>query len=155
VSAIFQRERIAAQGVTERGQILVLFAFCLVAIIAMVGLILDGGGAFAQRRHEQTAVDLAALAGANRYFVSNNPTDATTTARAVAAANGYVDGVAGASVDVTVGSSPQVGVKVTITAPHANTFSALLGQPSWTVEAQAGANAGFSASGTFLPRLTQ
>ena len=34
----------------ERGQIIVIFALALVAIIAMVGLVLDGGSAFAQRR---------------------------------------------------------------------------------------------------------
>ena len=33
----------------ERGQILVLFALALVAIVGMVGLVLDSGGAFAQR----------------------------------------------------------------------------------------------------------
>ena len=44
---------------------LVLFTLALVAIIAMVGLILDGGGAFAQRRGQQNAADLAALAGAD------------------------------------------------------------------------------------------
>ena len=49
---------------SERGQIIVIFALALVAMIAMVGLILDGGAAFAHRRDEQTASDLAALAGA-------------------------------------------------------------------------------------------
>ena len=46
----------------QRGQILVLFALSLVAIIAAVGLVLDGGSAFAQRRSEQNAADVAALA---------------------------------------------------------------------------------------------
>jgi hypothetical protein len=33
----------------ERGQIIVIFALALIAMIAMVGLILDGGAAFAHR----------------------------------------------------------------------------------------------------------
>ena len=39
----------------EDGQILVLFALSAIAIMAAVGLVLDGGGAFAQRRVEQTS----------------------------------------------------------------------------------------------------
>ena len=64
----------------ERGQILVLFALSAIALIAMVGLVLDGGGAFAQRREEQNGADLAALAGANAYM--NTPgTPATRIGR--------------------------------------------------------------------------
>ena len=52
----------------ERGQILVLFAFGAVALIAMVGLVLDGGDTYAQRRDEQNGADMAAMAGANAYM---------------------------------------------------------------------------------------
>ena len=48
----------------EGGQILVLFALALIAIVGVIGLVLDGGSAFAQRRDEQNASDLASLAGA-------------------------------------------------------------------------------------------
>ena len=60
----------------ERGQILVVFVLAMVAIIGIVGLAIDGGGAYAQRRDQQTAADLAALAGANDYLLSNNATQA-------------------------------------------------------------------------------
>jgi uncharacterized membrane protein len=49
----------------ERGQILVLFTLAIVAIIGVLGLVLDGGSAFAQRRDEQNVSDLAAMAGAD------------------------------------------------------------------------------------------
>ena len=52
----------------ERGQILVIFALGLIVIIGMVGLVLDGGSAFAMRRTEQNAADFAAVAGANAYL---------------------------------------------------------------------------------------
>jgi len=43
------------------GQVIVLFALALIAIIAAVGLVLDGGSTFAQRRDQQSAADLASL----------------------------------------------------------------------------------------------
>ena len=57
--------RRSSRSPRERGQILVIFVLALVAIIAGVGLVIDGGFAFAQRRSEQNAADLAAFAGAN------------------------------------------------------------------------------------------
>jgi hypothetical protein len=46
------------------GQIVVLFALALVAIVAMVGLVIDGGTAFAQQRVAQNGADGTATAGA-------------------------------------------------------------------------------------------
>jgi len=57
--------RTASRTRANDGQIIVIFALGLVAMIAMVGLVLDGGSTFAQRRGQQNAADLAALAGAN------------------------------------------------------------------------------------------
>ena len=50
-------------GNRERGQILVLVALAMVVLIAMVGLVIDGGVAWEKRREAQNAADLAALAG--------------------------------------------------------------------------------------------
>ena len=60
--------RTASRTRANNGQIIVIFALALVAMIAMVGLVLDGGSTFAQRRGQQNAADLAALAGANDYL---------------------------------------------------------------------------------------
>lgn len=49
----------------ERGQILVLFTIVLVAVLAMLGLLFDGGRALTLKRQLQNAGDAAALAGAN------------------------------------------------------------------------------------------
>jgi Flp pilus assembly protein TadG len=46
------------------GQTLVIFALALVALLAMVALIIDGGNAFAQQRRTQNGADAAAEAGA-------------------------------------------------------------------------------------------
>jgi Flp pilus assembly protein TadG len=130
----------------ERGQVIVIFALALVAIIAMVGLVLDGGSAFAQRRDEQSASDLAALAGANDYLINSNLTSATNRARTVAAANGYTHGVNGVVVNVTVTTTNGAEVQVDIQAPHRNNFSSILGMTNWNVATTAEAQAGYPDS---------
>ena len=42
---------------------MVMFALALVGILAMVGLVIDGGYLYVQRRTAQSAADAAALAG--------------------------------------------------------------------------------------------
>ncbi len=136
----------------QRGQIIVLFALALVAMVAMVGLILDGGSAFAQRRSEQNASDLAALAAANDLIVNQGSANWLATARSVAAQNGYTDGVGGVTVEVTCKNCPGQtldpaydGVQVTvhISAPHPNSFASIVGMTSWDVGATATSKTGW------------
>jgi Putative Flp pilus-assembly TadE/G-like len=47
-----------------QGQVIVIFAVALVAVLAMTGLIIDGGHAWSEQRHVQNAADAAARAGA-------------------------------------------------------------------------------------------
>ena len=138
----------------ERGQILVIFALALVVMIGMVGLVLDGGGAFAQRRSEQNAADLAALAGANAYL-NTNGTVAQRTAAAQSAAvasatsNGYTNGVNGAVVTTPTVTLLQSGadVSLSITAAHVNSFARVLGAVSWDVSVTASAQSGTADTG--------
>lgn len=60
----------------SRGQILVLFAFFLTAMIGMLGLAVDLGFAYSQRRTVQNAADLSAVAGARAVarFQPGSPT---------------------------------------------------------------------------------
>jgi Flp pilus assembly protein TadG len=136
----------------EHGQILVLFVLALISMLALVGLVLDGGDTFAQRRNQQNASDLAAMAGANAYLntYKASPDVATATAAAKAAAvaaatrNGYTNGVGGAAVpdpEVTLLSSG-VSVRVSVSAPHVNTFSRVIGFDQWTVSTEATAITG-------------
>jgi Flp pilus assembly protein TadG len=48
----------------ESGQIIVLVAILMVGLVAVVGLVTDGGLVFSQRRDLQNVADAAALAGA-------------------------------------------------------------------------------------------
>jgi len=50
--------------ISERGQALIIVVFAMVGLIGMVGLAVDGGLAFSDRRQAQNAADTAALAGA-------------------------------------------------------------------------------------------
>lgn len=120
----------------QRGQILVLFTLALVAMIAMVGLIIDGGAAYAQRRAQQVAADLAALAGADAIY---NLEDPYAEAANAATLNGYTTGVGGAVVTVTVTGHT---VKVDVHAPHRNYFAGVVGQSTWQVSTTASALAG-------------
>jgi hypothetical protein len=48
----------------ESGQVIVLFAIGLLGLLAMLGVVIDGGTLYLQRRTAQNAADAAALAGA-------------------------------------------------------------------------------------------
>ena len=122
-----------------RGQMLVIFTLALVAMIAMVGLVIDGGAAYAQRRGQQNAADLAALAAANALYDGQNQAGAETVAKGVTATNGYAHGINGVGVTVTF---PDGEVKVDVLAPHRNYFSGVVGQNSWQVTTTASAVAG-------------
>jgi Flp pilus assembly protein TadG len=119
-----------------RGQVLVLFVLALLVIIAAVGLIIDGGFAYSQRRAEQNAADFAALAGSDALLNGHDPTAA---ALAAAAQNGYTHGAGGVTVTVTTTSKT---VKVDVSAPHSNYFLGAVGQPTWQVSVTATALAG-------------
>ena len=79
------------EGDRQRGQILVIFALGLVAIIAMTGLVIDGGMTYVQRREQQNVADAAAMAGAYAYANSGDASTATSPAQDAAADNGYTE----------------------------------------------------------------
>jgi Flp pilus assembly protein TadG len=129
----------------QRGQVLVIFALALVAIVAMTGLVLDGGDTFVQRRQMQNVADASALAAVYGYANNGNSTSAgAAAAQAVAAASSYANGVGGVSVQVTDNSSGGAGRRftVTITKPHRNWFSGIVGMGSWPVTTTATALGG-------------
>jgi Flp pilus assembly protein TadG len=125
----------------RRGQSLVLFTLVLVAVIAMTGLVLDGGSTFAQRRDMQNAADVSAMAGGYAYL---NGMSATSAATQTAGANGYLDGTDGTRVVVSLGTSTAGATTVTVTVskPHRNYFSGVVGMPTWGVSTTATSEAG-------------
>lgn len=135
--------RHTARETRADGQILVIFALSIITLLGFAGLAIDGGSTFAQQRDQQSATDLAALAGANDFLLTNSETTAITRARDVAGANGYTHASDGTIVDVSVTSSAGASIRVTTTALHQNMMAGLLGMPTWTVSTTATALAGF------------
>ena len=136
------------QPTRERGQVLFIFALALVAIVAMTGLVLDGGSTFVQRRDMQNAADAAAMAGAYDFANNGSVTSAIVAAQGVAIANGYTHGVNGVSVTVSVvaGGGGATDVTAGITKPHKNSFSGIVGLASWPVSTTATAETGLPNS---------
>ena len=116
----------------------------MVAIIGIVGLAIDGGGAYAQRRDQQTAADLAALAAANDYLVSNNSTQAVDPGPDRRRTNDFTDG-SGLDRGRRRRSTRPTGSRSrsTIESPHRNSFLGALGMSTWHVSTTATALAGF------------
>ena len=139
----------------ESGQVLVIVAGGMVALILIVGLVLDGGSAFGQRRQQQRATDLAALAGANDLLLHNNASSAETIALDVAKQNGFDPALVSVAAHATLYSQGNAGsVKVEITEPHPNSFSSLIGMNTWNVSAagtaKTGTITGSRGSGPFM-----
>ena len=130
-----------------RGQILVVFALSLMVLVSIAGLAVDAGGTFAQRRDQQTASDLAALAAANDYLINNNDAMAIARAESVVADNGFVVGVNGTAVVVDIDTSNGVEISVGVDALHGNTFLGAVGMASWPVSTSGSALAGFPDTG--------
>jgi hypothetical protein len=81
----------------ERGQVLVIVAMGMVAIVAMVGLVIDGGYAWTRQRDTQNGADAVAKAGTivvQHYIAGDTPApndyDVACAAEAAAASNGVV-----------------------------------------------------------------
>jgi len=72
-----------------RGQIVVLFAFMLVGLLALTGLAMDGARLYAARHRLQHALDGAALAGSNQFRVGRTLTDIQQAARDFLTAQGF------------------------------------------------------------------
>ena len=153
----------------QRGQMIVLMALTLTVCVLMVGLVIDGGTALAQRRASQNASDFAALAGARVVAESiggdsTNGTDANVEA-AIAnavrsnggtpiafgspngpryvAANGTLLGYVGTG---TIPSAA-VGVRVSSTRSWTPYFLGLIGFTSWSASADATAKGGYAEGG--------
>ena len=134
-----------------------VFALSLTAVLLAAALAFDGGLVFVERRDQQNAADAAALAGA-RYLTSSGTTSRTnalSAAYAIAADNGFSDGVAAATVKAYVPpiSGPHSGqagyIEVQIGSTRPSFFAGLAGIAKWDISARAVALNGDGAGGDF------
>lgn len=126
----------------ESGQVLVLAALCLTALLGFVALATDVGLLFRAKRNLQIAADAAASAGALDYLYNASNSTAIAAANAAAAQNGETNGSGGAV--VTVNIPPQYGyhttagyVEVIITQANPTFFMNIFNINSVTVAARA------------------
>lgn len=131
----------------ERGQVLVLFAGGIFALLLVAALAFDVGMLLLERRDEQNAADAAALAGARYIFEPDCVEPVWTCSRARAAAlnvaevNGYDD--ADPSEAVTIHIPPIEGryvafpnfIEVDIDSERPSIFGGVFGRGTWPVSA--------------------
>lgn len=152
-------------GAGERGQVIVVFALALVALMAAAGLAFDVGRFYSEKRFLQNAADAAALAAANSLIRGNTTSQADTDARAVLTRNFandptgsnpqlpptspvYAAGHAGDPVYLVNGILISGGdIRVAIQSSVGYTFGRAVGLGSSTIGAQARAR----TSGSVLP----
>jgi Flp pilus assembly protein TadG len=162
----------------ERGQILVVAALALVAMIGGVSLVIEGGNAYAHQRVAQNAADAVANAGASVLAQrlgggTQGDADVVAATAVVAAANaldsynGYYTDVEARLLDATgvvVGSTAAAapvggtvippgaqGVQITGHQTFPTTFARVLGMDSFRASADATAVTGALTGGVFLP----
>jgi Flp pilus assembly protein TadG len=127
----------------EHGQALIVIALVAVALVGMVGLVVDGGRGFLDRRNAQNAADAAALASA--YARIKGDQDMVSAALTTAAQNGYDNN--GTTNIVELYSPPKAGahskdveyIQIVITSHLKTYFARVIGrqQITNTVEATA------------------
>lgn len=102
----------SARGVAsdERGQVLVQVALTLIVLLISVGLAIDIGNAYGERRQMQNAADAAALAGARELCLGNSATVANAKAREYLLLNEVLAG------HIQVGDIQVIGNVVDVTA---------------------------------------
>ncbi|HEY1581200.1 MAG TPA: pilus assembly protein TadG-related protein [Terracidiphilus sp.] len=90
----------------ERGQVLVMTAFCMACLLGALGLAVDVGVLFNARRQMQAAADAAAMAAATESFYNGSgSSNINQRAYDAAKANGVDHSASGVNVIVTIGSS--------------------------------------------------
>jgi hypothetical protein len=123
----------------ERGQVLVLFAGGLLALLLIAALAFDVGAMLVERRDQQDAADAAALAGA-RYVLTDEP-KAKAVARDIAIKNGFDDADPNEVVNVYIPPlhGRYVGlpgfIEVQIGATRPSIFAGVIGKANWPVGA--------------------
>jgi len=77
----------------ERGQALILIALAAIGLVAIVGLAVDGGAKFSDRRHAQNAADTAALAAAleKTNLLSSGQTDSVCSTSPISSSTFCLD----------------------------------------------------------------
>ncbi len=163
---------------SERGQIIVIAALAMIAIISGVSLVIEGGNAYAHQRIVQNGIDSVANAGATVIaqkiggatrtdtdvnaamtgMATENDLDSftayyTNVTGDLLAADGVVTNAVNLAVQVGTGAIPAntQGVRVSGSQAFSTTFARVIGFNQFTASADATAVSGALTGGVFLP----
>jgi len=136
----------------ECGQVMVLICLSIIAIMGLIGVVVDVGFLQQQRNRMQTASDSAALAGAQEV----NYGDMVAAGKADAISNGFTDGQN--NVTVAINSPPTLGpsagkagyVESIVTTSEPTYFLQVLGFKNISVSARAVAAIGNSPNCVYV-----
>ena len=138
-------EFIARFARDDRGVSAIIFAIMLPALIGMVGLSVEVGLWYAQKRNLQAAADAGAMAGALVLYQGGTSAEAEAAASAYAVLNGAVAANVNPNIPPTTGAytADTAAVEVIVTESQNKMFSALfLAGATQTLTARAVATAG-------------
>lgn len=132
----------------ESGQVLVVTALSMLALLCVMGMALDAGMLFRAKRQVQIAADAAAVAGALDFRYNGSDDSAVAAGKAAAAQNGYADGSGGVTVSINV--PPKYGetaglpgyIEAIVTYPSPTYFMQLLHFDTVDVSSRAVAGTG-------------
>ena len=113
----------------EAGQILVIFAGSMIALMALCAVVVDVAWYWTSNLRMQRAADAAALAGV--VWLPGNQRQAAIAARNEAAKNGYADGVDGVVVTPIFDPTNPRRLKVAIGGPVGTLFARAVGINAW------------------------
>jgi uncharacterized membrane protein len=125
----------------ERGQAMVLVAIFLLGLVAVAGLVADGGMVLTQRRDLQNVADAAAAAGAmqldeSAYRAASGQEVSLDRSAAYSAAVSYLAAESGIDYLVTADST---SVEIVVSRGAETAFLRVLGIDSVTISARAAA----------------
>lgn len=140
----------------ERGQVIVIVAISLFALLALAVLILDGGALLLNRRTAQNAADAGALAGA-RVFCRQNTYDAAEIEAEIhkyTISNNQADDVQWRYTNENMGTIDGLKkgeIEVTATVSHGAFFSRIFGEDTLSASATAAGGCFSYGARTVLP----
>ncbi|GAB3166116.1 hypothetical protein GCM10027059_24710 [Myceligenerans halotolerans] len=128
-------------GVPQRGEINILVAGLVPALIIAIGLVVDGGGRLQAADHAQYAAEQAARAGAQEQDISEAQYGRPPRLDAVDAVVAAEANLAAAGVTGQVDHVQDASIRVSTTVTYKTKFLALIGIRSLTAEGSAEARA--------------
>ena len=135
-----QLQRLRTRCRKSEGQVLLLFAAALPLLLAMLGLVLDGGRLFFEKRHAQIAADAGARSAAFELLRGNSlQSEIDEASQTDARLNGYDDTATGTSVAALIGPTGYSNnfVQVTVSKQVPTTLMKIFSKDFSTVAARA------------------